>query len=94
MNAGEDGLDRRNPVMSCGLQATDRRAHSPVVHLVRCREAFGGPVDEAVQKDNAGQTRPHPHDHPEGHARFVDQLGRRDQKGWYTFKKTSACACT
>ena len=56
------------------------RPHWPVVDLVRRWEAFCGPVEEAVDKDEPGKTRPHPHDHLEGHACIVDQLGRRHRE--------------
>lgn len=51
--------------------------YRPVVHLVRGREAFCGPVDEAVDEDQACDSGPHPHDGVKGHARVVDQLGGR-----------------
>lgn len=53
---------------------------SPVVHLLGCREALYGPVEEAVHEDEAGETRPHPHDHLEGHACIVDQLRERGRE--------------
>lgn len=55
------------------------RPHSPVVYLVRCREALCGPVDETVEKDKCRKARPHPHDHLERHACIVDHLGRRQR---------------
>ncbi len=55
-------------------KATDWLPHSPVVHLVRRWETFCGPVEETVAKDKPGKTRPHPHDHLEGHTCIVDQL--------------------
>lgn len=55
------------------------KRHRPVVHLVRCREAFRGPVKEAVEKDEPGKTSPRPHDHVEGDACIVDELGRGDR---------------
>lgn len=48
----------------------------PVVHLVGCWEAFCRPVKETVEKDAGGEASPRPHDHLEGHACVVDELGR------------------
>lgn len=53
-----------------------RPPHQPVVYFFRCWEAFCGPVEETVEEDEAGEPRPHPHDHVEGHACIIDQLGR------------------
>lgn len=61
-------------------KAADGWLRSPVVDLLGRREALDGPVEEAVHEDETGKTRPHPHDHLEGHAGVVDQLGARREE--------------
>lgn len=51
------------------------RCAVPVVDFIGGWEAFCGPVEETVKKDEAGETGPPPHDRPEGEACVVDELG-------------------
>lgn len=51
-----------------------------VSDIFRCREGLSRPVQEAVKEDQAGQTRPDPHDNPKRHTKVINQLGLRGQK--------------
>lgn len=48
--------------------------HWRVSDVFRSREGFSRPVEEAVDEDCAGHTRPNPHDDAERHAKVINQL--------------------
>lgn len=44
------------------------------IHVLRARERLQGPVDEAVEEDEAGAAGPHHQDGDEGGTQIVDHL--------------------
>ena len=48
-----------------------------VVHILGPREGLQGPVEVAVEEDEAGTGRPHHQDSDEGHAQVIDHLRKQ-----------------
>ena len=62
---------------------------APGVHVLGAREGFQGPVEEAVEEDEAGTRCPDNHDGDEGHTKVIDDLGHnnKDDRLHYSFLK-------
>lgn len=52
-------------------------SHSRVVHVFGAWEGLQGPVEEAVEEDEARTAGPNQQDEDEGDAQVVDHLGNR-----------------
>lgn len=56
-----------------------------VVHVLGSRERLQGPVEEAVEKDEARTSSPDHQNHYEGHTKVIDHLQKEITHDQYLF---------